>query len=245
MTSGTPPTAAAAHPVPAPSASGTAVRRGLSWPVMIGIALVLMLLVRAFVVQSFYVPTGSMEPTVDPGDRILVDKLAGPSDLHRGDVVVFDGTSTFAAADRTPEQARGVLGRALSGAASLFSIHLGEQDFLKRVVGMPGDKVACCDAQGRVTVNGSSVDESYLPPGTKPSELTFAVSVPAGRIWLMGDNRSDSADSRSHLGDPGGGMVPVQDVIGRAVLTYWPLQRFATLHPATGLRAVPAPGAAR
>lgn len=244
MTPGTPPTTAAAHPA-VPAASGAPARRGLSWPVMIGIALVLMLLVRGFVVQSFYVPTGSMEPTVEPGDRILVNKLAGASDLHRGDVVVFDGTSTFAVADRTPVQAHGVVGRALSGAASLFSIHLGEQDYLKRIVGMPGDRVACCDAKGRITVNGTSVEEAYLAPGAKPSEVTFAVTVPAGRIWLMGDNRSDSADSRSHLGDPGGGMVPLDDVIGRALVTYWPLSRLGTPVAATGLRAVPPAGATR
>jgi signal peptidase I len=213
--------------------------RGPSWLLLVGIALLAMVLVRSLLVQSFYVPSGSMEPTIEPGDRILVNKVASGTDLRRGDVVVFDGTTTFAAADRTPHQDDGVIGRTLSGLASLVGVDVGEQDFIKRVVGLPGDHVVCCDADGHLTVNGTSVDEPYLFPGDRPSDLTFDVTVPANRLWVMGDHRGDSADSRSHLGDPGGGTVSVDDVVGRAVATYWPLSRLGRLSSPTPLARIP------
>ncbi|WP_460938628.1 signal peptidase I [Phycicoccus ginsengisoli] len=213
--------------------------RGPSWLLLVGIALLVMVVVRGFLVQSFYVPSGSMEPTIEPGDRILVNKLVGGTALHRGDVVVFDGTTTFAAADRTPHQDSGPIGRTLASAARLVGVEVGEQDFVKRVVGLPGDRVVCCDSDGRLTVNGVSVTEPYVYPGDKPSELTFDVTVPAGRLWVMGDHRGDSADSRAHLGDPGGGTVRTDDVIGRAVATYWPLSRLGTFPEPPQLADIP------
>jgi signal peptidase I len=204
-----------------------------------GVAIVVMMVVRGLLVQSFYVPSGSMEPTIEPGDRILVDKLASGADLQRGDIVVFDGTTTFATADRTPHPSDGLLGRLVSGAATLVGVDLGEQDFVKRVVGLPGDHVVCCDQQGRLTVNGVAVDEPYLYPGDRPSELTFDIVVPQGRLWVMGDHRSDSADSRAHLGDPGGGTVRLSDVVGRAFFRYWPLGSAGGLGPAGPLASVP------
>ena len=230
--------AAASAPADAAAAS-TAPSRGPSWRVLTGVALLVMLLVRGLLVQSFYVPSGSMEPTIRPGDRILVNKTAAGDDLQRGDVVVFDGTSSFAAADRSPHQSEGIVGRVLGGAASLFGVDLGEQDFVKRIVGLPGDRVVCCDAQGRVSVNGTAVEESYLPQGVSPSDTTFDVTVPADRLWLMGDNRSNSADSRAHLGDPGGGMVRASDVVGRAAATYWPLDRLGAFATPPALSSIP------
>ena len=123
-------------------------QRGPSWLVLLGVALLVMLVVRGLFVQSFYVPSGSMEPAIEPGDRILVNKMAGAGDLRRGDVVVFDGSTSFVTDDRTPAWSEGVIGRALSGAASLFGVDLGEQDFVKRIVGLPGDRVVCCDGEG-------------------------------------------------------------------------------------------------
>jgi signal peptidase I len=225
-------------PAAAPAPTGAAVaserpRRGPSWLLVLAVALLVMALVRGFLVQSFYVPSGSMEPTIVPGDRILVNKLVDGSSLQRGDVVVFDGTTTFAAAERKPHEDKGIIGRVLAGAASLLGVQLGEEDFVKRVIGLPGDHVVCCAPDGRLEVNGTPVSEPYLQPGDKPSELTFDISVPAGRLWVMGDHRGDSADSRSHLGDPGGGTVSVDDVVGRTVARYWPLNRvggFGTPH---------------
>jgi signal peptidase I len=202
------------------------------------VALLLMVVVRTLLVQSFYIPSGSMEPTLEPGDRILVSKLGGSSSVQRGDVVVFDGTTTFAAADLTPHQDDGAIGKVLGEAASLVGVELGEQDFVKRVIGLPGDHVVCCD-RGRLTVNGKAIDETYVMPGDKPSELEFDITVPAGRLWVMGDHRSDSADSRSHLGDPGGGTVRLSDVIGRATATYWPLSRLGRFERPDALADLP------
>jgi signal peptidase I len=234
-------------PAAAPVETGAAAeserpRGGPSLLLLAGISLVVMLLVRGFLVQSFYVPSGSMEPTIEPGDRILVNKLVTGDGLSRGDVVVFDGTTSFAAAEREPHQADGFIGRTLSGAASLVGVDLGEQDFVKRVIGLPGDHVVCCDEQGRITVNDTPVDERYVHAGDRPSDLTFDITVPAGRLWVMGDHRSDSADSRSHLGDPGGGTVRLSDVIGRASATYWPLSRVGGFDTPKLLAEVPRAG---
>ncbi|GAA1765385.1 signal peptidase I [Nostocoides vanveenii] len=188
------------------------------------LALVLVALLRNFVAQSFYVPSGSMIPTLEVGDRVVVSKLS--NDVTRGDIVVFNGTDTFAAG--TLERFTGTFGKAAAAVASVFGVHLNERDYVKRVIGMPGDHVVCCDAQGKITINGTVINESYLVGGMQPSLQPFDVRVPAGRLWMMGDNRSNSADSRAHLGDPGGGMVPVTDVIGRPVFRYWPLGRMGT-----------------
>lgn len=236
--------AAAAAPADAAVAStaSTPQKSGPSWLLLIGVALVVMMLVRGFLVQSFFVPSGSMEPTITPGDRILVNKLVSDDSLRRGDVVVFDGTTTFAAGSEKPAANEGLVGRVLSGAASLVGIHLGESDFVKRIIGLPGDHVVCCDGQGRLSVNGVPVSEPYLMPGDKPSELTFDITVPKGRLWVMGDHRSDSADSRSHLGDPGGGTVSLDDVVGRAVAIYWPLSRVGGFDTPEQLADVPRAG---
>ncbi|MEI2827077.1 MAG: signal peptidase I [Dermatophilaceae bacterium] len=206
------------------------------WIRTFGIALVVMVVIRAFLVQSFVVPTGSMENTLVPGDRILVSRLdRGPS-IERGDVVVFDGTDTWGAPSTASRQT-GIAG-ILSSMASFVSLGSGA-DYVKRVVGVPGDRVKCCDTAGRLTVNGVVVDEPYLYPGNAASTTPFDVIVPAGRIWVMGDHRSNSADSRAHLGQPGGGMIPLDDVVGRAWLRYWPLDRIGSIAPAPSLSSIP------
>ena len=193
-----------------------------------------MMLVRGLFVDSYYIPSGSMEPTLRPGDRVLINKIGGASSLRRGDLVVFDGTHIFAEPSAVPGSSQSsALGRIMAAMASRLSIHINESDYVKRVVGLPGDHVACCDLRGLLTVNGVAVDEPYLYPGDKPSNLTFDVTVPAGHLWVMGDHRSDSSDSRAHLGDPGGGMVPLDDVIGRVGLIYWPPSRVGVLAGAT------------
>ncbi|MFD3311513.1 signal peptidase I [Streptomyces sp. NPDC058694] len=173
-----------------------------------------LLLLSRFVIQPFEIPSGSMEPGLRIGDRVLVNKLAYRfgAEPRRGDVVVFDGTGYF-----------------------------GDADYIKRVVGVGGDHVVCCDRQGRIEVNGRSVDEStFLFPGDKPSEVSFDVAVPDGTLFLLGDHRGDSSDSRDHLGSPGGGMIPVDDVIGRADWIAWPLGHWTRLGRADGYARVPA-----
>jgi signal peptidase I len=196
-------------------------------------AVVVMALLKAFVVQSFYVPSGSMEPTVLPGDRVVVNRLVDGADVRRGDLVVFDGTSAWGGPDRSAYEAPGLIGRTLAALQGAVGIDSGEKDYLKRVIGVGGDHVRCCTSEGRLEVNGAPLDEPYLAPGTAASDVAFDVTVPQGRLWLLGDDRARSADARAHLGDPGGGMVDTADVIGRVALRYWPLSRWGTMDPAS------------
>jgi signal peptidase I len=178
-------------------------------------------LIRALLIQSFVVPTGSMTPTVRVGDRVLVSRLSYRiGDIRRGDVIVFDGSGLFAAPTPPARTALAEAGRKVAGA---FGLPIGSQDYVKRVVGLPGERIACCDQQGRITVNGLALAEPYVDPDDAASILRFDIVVPAGRLFVLGDHRSDSADSRAHLGDPGGGTVPVNRVVGRVLGIYWPL----------------------
>ncbi len=111
----------------------------------------------------------------------------------------------------------------MSPLATALGTPVGSRDYVKRVVGMPGERVACCDGDGRITIDGVALDEPYLSAGESPSESPFDATVPEGHLWVMGDNRTASADSRAHLGDPGGGAVPLDHVVGRVVLVWWPL----------------------
>ncbi|MFV0461919.1 MAG: signal peptidase I [Nostocoides sp.] len=192
----------------------------LIWQVVA--AAVIVLIVRALLMDSFYASSGSMEPGIAPGDRLLVSRLYSEDDLHRGDLIVFDGTTVFGGPDRSPPQASGIVGDALHGIARAVGVDLGEKDYLKRIVGIPGDRVTCCTAAGRLSVNGVEVSEPYLPSGMVASQSPFDVRVPMGKVFVLGDNRADSADSRAHLGDPGGGMVPVGEILGEATFRYWP-----------------------
>ncbi|HZW44844.1 MAG TPA: signal peptidase I [Dermatophilaceae bacterium] len=207
-------------------------RRGL---IVAGVGVVLLLMVRGLLVQAFYIPSSSMEPTLEPGDRILVNKVAVASTVKRGDLVVFDGTRTFAPHAAASSDQPSATDTVLGAMASMLSIQTDQSDYVKRVVGLPGDHVVCCDAKGLITVNDVAVHEQYLYPGDVPSDLTFDVTVPSERVWLMGDHRSDSSDSRAHLGDPGGGMVRLNDVIGRAVAVYWPPSRASILRAPASL----------
>ncbi len=212
-------------------------RRGL---IVAGAGVVLLLMVRGLLVQAFYIPSGSMEPTLQPDDRILVNKIGVASSMKRGDLVVFDGTRTFAPHSVVDSGQPSAVGTMMGAMASMLSIQTDQSDYVKRVVGLPGDHVVCCDAKGLITVNDVAVHEQYLYPGDQPSDLTFDVTVPSERVWLMGDHRSDSSDSRAHLGDPGGGMVRLNDVIGRAAVVYWPPSRAGFLRAPASLDAIPA-----
>lgn len=226
----------------APREPGAGSRRFAGWVLRVAVAVVLVALVRALVVQKLYVPTGSMEPTVQPADRVLVDKWHGASGLQRGDIVVFDGTVAWGGPSTATHEDTGLVGSVLTPARKALGIDFGEKDYLKRVIGMPGDHVVCCTSAGHLTINGTQVTEPYLPAGARASEVTFDVTVPAGKVWLLGDNRTESADARAHLGDPGGGLVPLDDIIGRVDLRFWPLSRWGTMERSTTLSHLTAGG---
>ena len=197
----------------------------LEFPLLIIGAFLVAFVVKTFLVQAFYIPSGSMEDTLQVGDRVLVNKVVYHlRDIERGDVVVFDGTGSFITGEivepeRSPVE---VVGRLLGEIVGLAPPR--DTDFIKRVIGVGGDRVVCCDAEGRITVNGVALDEeAYLYRNNPPSKQPFDVLVPEGTLWVMGDHRSASADSRSHMGDPGGGFVPTDRVIGRAFAVVWPL----------------------
>jgi signal peptidase I len=214
-------------------------KQGSFWkelPILIGVALALTMVIKAFVVQAFYIPSQSMENTLKVGDRVLVNKIVYHTrDIRRGDVVVFNGLDSWDPEVQYSEP-KNPVSKALHAIGSAFGIVPGEKDYIKRVIGIPGDHVACCDAQGRVTVNGHPLDERsyiYKDPQTgeqdKPSDNRFDVTVPAGHLWVMGDHRHVSYDSRGHIGDPGGGTIPENRVIGRAFVIVWPISRITTL----------------
>jgi signal peptidase I len=184
-------------------------------PILIVIALVVALVVRQFAVQTFYIPSASMENTLQVNDQILVNKIIYKiREPHRGEVIVFEPPTTWKAS-------------------------IADKDFVKRLVGLPGDHVVCCDAAGRVTVNGYALTEPYLYPGVRPSDRRFDVRVPAGRLFVMGDHRDVSGDSRIHL-DENSGTIPKESVVGLAFAIYWPVNRWSGLPVPPTFEHVPA-----
>ena len=218
-------------------------------PVLILVALVIAMVIKTFVVQAFVIPTGSMQNTLAINDKILVNKLAYDfRAIEPGDIVVFNGDGSWNAAPPSGSNSNllarmfdDTIRRAFDSIGGLFGAPVGQTDYVKRVIGVPGDRVFCCTAQGLLTVNGVLLHEqSYLYPGDQPGSAPegilghFSVTVPPGYLWVLGDHRGISDDSRGHRDDPGNGMIPENKVIGRAFVIVWPPSRWRILPiPAT------------
>ncbi|MDU0968680.1 MAG: signal peptidase I [Actinomycetaceae bacterium] len=202
------------------------------------VAILISALIKTFLIQSFEIPSESMRDTLEVGDRILVSKLVpNVRPLNHGDIVVFRDSQ-----DWLPPAERAT-GPKNDAQRFLTAVGLRPDDsssyLIKRAIGLPGDQVACCDAKGRVTVNGKAINEPYLRPGVRPSDVEFSVTVPADHIWVMGDNRSNSYDSRAHQETPGRGFVPMDDVVGRAFVILWPVAHWTTLSNTDAFVGVP------
>jgi signal peptidase I len=227
---------------PARPKPGSRSRKGRSFwrelPVLIVVALAIALVIKTFVVQAFYIPSGSMQDTLDIGDKVLVNKLVYHfRSIQPGDIIVFNGDGSWEpeptsapSSDPVVRLYDATLNPLFHSIAGLFGTAPGQTDFIKRVIGVPGDHVACCNASEDVTVNGVALHEqSYLFPGNPPSMQHFSITVPPGRLWVMGDHRSISWDSRGHMQDPGDGTIPENMVIGRAFMIVWPPSRWRIL----------------
>ncbi|MEO3935743.1 signal peptidase I [Dermatophilaceae bacterium Soc4.6] len=204
-------------------------------------AVVLSFVVKTWLIQAFYIPSASMENTLVKDDRVIVSKLTpGPVDLQRGDIVVFQDPDHWLPAVPTVDQPglRGTVHRGLQ----FIGLLPDESDdhLIKRVIGLPGDHIVGPAGGGRITVNGAPITETYVKTGDVPNGnfTPFDITVPAGRVWVMGDHRGDSADSRFHDDGTGAkGSVPIADITGRAVTIVWPIDHVRWLSVPSGIYA--------
>lgn len=229
----------------AAGAAGAAIREFI---VVVAMALALSFVVKTWLIQAFYIPSGSMEDTLILNDRVVVNKLVPDViDLKRGDVIVFEDPGEWLSS--VPAVSHGPLRDGVERVLTFVGLlpNTSDNHLIKRIIGLPGDHIVCCDAQGHLTVNGVPITEPYIKPGDVPSSITFDITVPQGKVWVMGDHRGDSEDSRFH--DPAGtgaeGSVPIDRITGRAVAIVWPFDRLGWLsQPGSTFDKVPAPNAA-
>lgn len=247
---------AGATPTGGAHRGGTSLLRGLllflkEVVIVVVLAVVLSLIAKTWLVQSFWIPSASMNTTLVRDDRVIVSKLTpGPFNLGHGDIVVFEDPGGWLDPDVQPAEQTGITAAINQG---LTWVGLLPEDkgnhLIKRVIGLPGDRVQCCGEDGRLILNGVPIDEPYVNFGDEPSEIMFDITVPPGKIWVMGDHRSDSRDSRYQPEDVRGGLsesgtVPTDLVVGRAFAVVWPLTNLQWLsEPEATFENVPAPSA--
>jgi signal peptidase I len=202
-------------------------------------AIVISFLIKTFLIRSFYIPSGSMEHTLEINDRIIVNELVPELvPISRGDVVVFTDPGGWLEPKAPPVQTD--VEKFFDGVLSVVGLTAPDSNdhLIKRVIGLPGDTVECCTDFGLLTVNGVPIEEPYInlpDPGDDAATLDFSVTVPDGYLWVMGDNRYNSRDSSAHIDEPSKGFVPISSVVGRAMLISWPTARWTWLddYPAT------------
>ncbi len=193
------------------------------FPLLVVVALLVSLIIKSFFVQFFYIPSGSMEDTLRIKDRVAVNKVPFISKtIKRGDIVVFRDPDHWLS-EPTPSTGPVILDKLRESLIALGVLpNPAKQHLVKRVIGVAGDHVVCCDNNKMITVNGKALNEPYIFKGDHSSDMNFDVKVPVGKIWVMGDHRGASADSRYHQDDINKGMVPVSKVVGRVVAVIWP-----------------------
>jgi len=209
-------------------------------PILVVVSLFISIIIKAFLIQAFYIPSGSMQTTLEINDRVIVNKFWNFfSEVKRGDVVVFRDPGGWL--PPAYEEKRSVPLQALRNGLVFVGLapDPAKQHLIKRVIGVGGDRIVCCDKSGSLLINGKPVKENYLYEGNKPSEMTFDVTVPKGYIWAMGDHRAASEDSRYHQEDSNKGMVPLNKVVGRAFMIIWPVGHFSLLPRPEALTAIP------
>jgi len=195
------------------------------FPILVVVALVVSLLIKTFLIQFFYIPSGSMENTLQIRDRVAVNKIPLISrTIHRGDVVVFRDPANWLSEPFASESPV-IVEKLKEGLVAVGILPNPTKQYLvKRVIGIGGDRVICCNKNKKLTINGKESTESYIFEGNDPSDLNFDVTIPAGKIWVMGDHRGASADSRYHQDDINKGMVPLNRLTGRVVAVIWPFK---------------------
>ena len=195
------------------------------FPILVVVALIVSLLIKTFLVQFFYIPSGSMENTLQIKDRVAVNKIPFISrSIHRGDIVVFRDPANWLSEPFASESPI-IIEKIREGLVAVGILPNPTKQYLvKRVVGIGGDRVICCSKSKKLTVNGKESIEPYIFEGNDPSDMNFDVTVPVGKIWVMGDHRGASADSRYHQDDINKGMVPLNRLTGRVVVVIWPFK---------------------
>ena len=207
------------------------------FPILVVVALLVSLIIKSFFVQFFYIPSGSMETTLEVKDRVAVNKLPFISrTVLRGDVVVFRDPDHWLS-DPTPTSDPVVIAKFREALIAVGVLpNPAKQHLVKRVIGVGGDHVVCCDNNKKITVNGKPMNEPYIFKGDNPSDMNFDITVPAGKLWVMGDHRGASADSRYHQDDINKGMVPVSKVVGRVLAVIWPSKHAKIIHHFNALK---------